>query len=31
MHFITVHDYDPLEAGEATGLVLRKSWSTEED
>lgn len=31
MHFITVHDYDPYEAGEATGMVLRKSWSTEQD
>ena len=31
IHFITVHDYDPVAAGEATGLVLRKSWSTEQD
>ena len=31
VHFITEHDYDPVEAGEATGLVLRKSWFTGED
>ena len=29
-HLIIEHDYDPFDAGEATGLVLRKSWDTDE-
>ena len=28
-HFIFEHDYDPMDAGEAAGLVMRKSWSKE--
>ena len=30
-HLIVEHDYDAFDAGEATGRVLRKSWSTEEE
>ena len=30
-HFILEHDYDPFDAGEATGLVLRKSWLPEDE
>ena len=26
-HLIFEHDYDPMEAGEAAGKVMRKSWS----
>ena len=26
-HLIFEHDYDPMDAGEAAGLVMRKSWS----
>jgi len=29
-HLIFEHDYDPMEAGEAAGKVMRKSWSKEE-
>ena len=29
-HLIFEHDYDPMDAGEAAGLVMRKSWSKEE-
>ena len=25
------HDYDPMDAGEAAGLVMRKSWSKEQE
>ena len=28
-HFIFEHDYDPMDAGEAAGLVMRQSWSKE--
>jgi hypothetical protein len=30
-HLIFEHDYDPMEAGEAAGKVMRKSWSSEEE
>jgi hypothetical protein len=30
-HLIFEHDYDPMEAGEAAGKVMRKSWSNEEE
>ena len=29
-HLIFEHDYDPMDAGEAAGLVMRKSWSNDE-
>ncbi len=29
-HLIFEHDYDPMDAGEAAGLVMRESWSREE-
>ena len=29
-HLIVDHDLDPLEAGEITGMVMRRSWSEEE-
>ena len=29
-HLIFEHDYDPMDAGEAAGLVMRKSWSKDE-
>ena len=28
-HLIFEHDYDPMDAGEAAGLVMRKSWSSD--
>ena len=30
-HLIFEHDHDPMEAGEAAGKVMRRSWSTEEE
>jgi len=30
-HLIFEHDYDPMDAGEAAGRVMRKSWSNEEE
>ncbi len=30
-HLIFEHDYDPMDAGEAAGKVMRKSWSKEEE
>lgn len=30
-HLIFEHDYDPMEAGEAAGKVMRKSWSKEDE
>ena len=30
-HLIFEHDYDPMDAGEAAGLVMRKSWSNDEN
>ena len=30
-HFIFEHDYDPMDAGEAAGMVMRKSWSKEQE
>jgi len=30
-HLIFEHDYDPMDAGEAAGKVMRKSWSEEEE
>ena len=29
-HLMTVHDMPPVEAGELTGLVMRKTWQEEE-
>ncbi|MGB0265268.1 MAG: hypothetical protein ACPGAN_03195, partial [Candidatus Poseidoniaceae archaeon] len=29
-HLMTVHDMPPVEAGELTGLVMRKTWEEEE-
>jgi hypothetical protein len=29
-HLIVDHDIEPLEAGEMTGKVMRKTWSEEE-
>jgi hypothetical protein len=29
-HLIVDHDLDPLEAGEITGMVMRRTWSEEE-
>ena len=29
-HFIFEHDYDPMDAGEAAGMVMRKSWAQNE-
>ena len=29
-HLIFGHDYDPMDAGEAAGRVMRRSWSSEE-
>ena len=29
-HFIFEHDYDPMDAGEAAGHVMRKSWTRDE-
>ena len=26
-HLMTVHDMPPVEAGELTGLVMRKTWA----
>ena len=28
-HFIFEHDYDPMDAGEAAGMVMRQSWSND--
>ena len=30
-HLIFEHDYDPMDAGEAAGLVMRKSWSKDDE
>ena len=30
-HLIFEHDYDPMDAGEAAGKVMRKSWSPDEE
>jgi hypothetical protein len=29
-HLIVDHDLDPLDAGEITGKVMRRTWSEEE-
>jgi hypothetical protein len=30
-HLIFEHDYDPMDAGESAGRVMRKSWSREDE